>query len=181
MTHHFDMKNLIKELKTLLELLRESLTNLTNKLHAGPDPKNLYPHINKTEDTKKINQTITQPKQQAPGILPITTKPNNLPPKKLNNTESSPLTPQKRSPWKKKTNKHKPELSLIETKNRFELMETESQGSPPKQRNPKYPKSLKIRLESLETFEISDSSLVKTQNTKTKTIPKQNKHQTHKD
>ena len=43
--------NLIKELNTLLELLRESLTNLTTKLHAGPDPKkNLHPHSNKTED-----------------------------------------------------------------------------------------------------------------------------------
>ena len=32
MTPHFDITNLIKELKTLLELLRESLTNLTTKL-----------------------------------------------------------------------------------------------------------------------------------------------------
>ena len=82
MTPHF----LIKELNTLLELLRESLTNLTTKLHAGPDPKkNLHPHSNETEDPppKKINQTITQPKQQTPSIPPITTKPNNLlPPKK---------------------------------------------------------------------------------------------------
>ena len=35
----FNMTNLIKELKTLLELLRESLTNLTTKLYVGPDPK----------------------------------------------------------------------------------------------------------------------------------------------
>ena len=50
----FNMTNLMKELKTLLELLRESLTNLTSKLHAGPDPKkNLHPHSNKTEDPKK--------------------------------------------------------------------------------------------------------------------------------
>ena len=84
MTPQFDITNLIKELNTLLELLRESLTNLTTKLHAGPDPKkNLQPHSNKTENRKKINQTITQPKQQqAPGIPPITTKPNNLPPHK---------------------------------------------------------------------------------------------------
>ena len=83
MTPHFDITNLIKELKTLLELLRESLTHLTTKLHAGPDPKkNLHPHSNETEDPPKINQTITQPKQQqTPGIPPITTKPNNLPPK----------------------------------------------------------------------------------------------------
>ena len=76
MTPHFDITNLTKELKTLLELLRESLTNLT-KLHAGPYPKmNLHPHSNETEDPKKINQTITQPKQQqTPGIPPITTKP----------------------------------------------------------------------------------------------------------
>ena len=59
-------------------------------------------------------------------------------------------------------------------------METESQESPSKQRNPKYPKSLKIRSKSLETFEISDSIQMKKQNTKTKTTPKQNKHQTHK-
>ena len=60
-------------------------------------------------------------------------------------------------------------------------METESQESPPKQRNPKYPKSLKIRSKSLETLEISESSLMKKQSTKTKTTPKQNKHQTHKE
>ena len=60
-------------------------------------------------------------------------------------------------------------------------METESQGSPLKQRNPKLPKSLKIRSKSLETFEISDFSQMNKQNTKTKTTPKQNKHQTHKD
>ena len=53
-TPHFDITNLIKELKTLLELLRESLTNWTTKLHAGPDPKkNLHPHSNETEDPKK--------------------------------------------------------------------------------------------------------------------------------
>ena len=60
-------------------------------------------------------------------------------------------------------------------------METESQGSPPKQRNPKLPKSLKSRSKNLETFEISYSSQIKKQNTKTKTTPKQNKHHTHKD
>ena len=98
----------------------------------------------------------------------------------MDNTESSPLTPQKKSPWQKETNKHKPQLSLIETENKFELMETESQ-SPLKQRNPKYPNSLKIRLKRVETFKISDSSQIKTQNTKTKTTPKQNKHQTYKD
>ena len=54
MMTHFDMINLIKELKTLLELLRESLTNLTTKSHAEPDPKkNLYPHNNEAEDKKK--------------------------------------------------------------------------------------------------------------------------------
>ena len=60
MMTHFDMTNLIKELKTLLELLRKNLTNLTTKPHAGPDPKkNLYPHSNETEDHPKINQTKT--------------------------------------------------------------------------------------------------------------------------
>ena len=61
MMTHFDMINLIKELKTLLELLRESLTNLTTKPHAGPDPKNnLYQHSKETEDPPpKINQTKT--------------------------------------------------------------------------------------------------------------------------
>ena len=57
-------------------------------------------------------------------------------------------------------------------------METESQKSPSKQRNPKYPKSLKIRSKSLETFEISVSSQMKKQNTKTKTTLERNKHQT---
>ena len=45
-------------------------------------------------------------------------------------------------------------------------METESQGSPPKQRNPKLSKSLKIRSKRLETFEISDSSQMKKQKPK---------------
>ena len=54
MTPHFHITNLIKELNTLLELLRESLTNLTTKLHTGPDPKkNLHPHSNETEDHPK--------------------------------------------------------------------------------------------------------------------------------
>ena len=67
---HFDMINLIKELKTLLELLKESLTNLTTKPHTEPNPKkNLHPHSNKIENPKKTNQTKSQPKQQeAPGI-----------------------------------------------------------------------------------------------------------------
>ena len=96
MMTHFDMINLIKELKTLLELLRKSLTNLITKPHAGPDPKkNLHPHSNETEDPQKINQTKTQPKQQAPSILPSLQNPNNLPPKKLDNTESPLLTPKK--------------------------------------------------------------------------------------
>ena len=62
MMTHFDMINLIKELKTLLELLRESLTNLTTKFPAGPDPKkNLHPHSNETEDPKdKPNKNSTQ-------------------------------------------------------------------------------------------------------------------------
>ena len=54
MMTHFDMINLIKELKTLLELLRESLINLITKLYAEPDPKkNLHPHSNETEDPPK--------------------------------------------------------------------------------------------------------------------------------
>ena len=57
-------------------------------------------------------------------------------------------------------------------------METESQESPSKQRNPKYSKSLKIRSKSLETIGITESSQMK-KNTKTKTTPKQNKHQAH--
>ena len=55
-------------------------------------------------------------------------------------------------------------------------METEN---PSKQRNPKYPQSLKIRSKILETSEIPESSQMKKQKTKTKTTPKQNKHQTH--
>ena len=43
------------------------------------------------------------------------------------------------------------------------------------------PKSLKMKLKSLETFEISESSQMKKQNTKTITTPKRNKNQTHKD
>ena len=113
---------------TLLELLRESSTNLTTQPYAGPDPKkNLHPHNNEAEDPP---QTKTQPKQ-------------------------------KQTPWKKKSNKHKPQISLIETENKFELMETESQESPSKQRNPKFPKSLKIKLKSIETIEITESSQMK--------------------
>ena len=76
MTH--DMINLIKELKTLIELLRERLTNLTIKPHAESDSKkNLQPQTNEAEDsTKKTNQTTN------PNIDTITTKPNNLPTKK---------------------------------------------------------------------------------------------------
>ena len=56
MTSHFDITNPITELKTLLELLRESLTNLTTKPYAGPDPKNLHSHSNVTEDSKKLTK-----------------------------------------------------------------------------------------------------------------------------
>ena len=164
---HFDMINLIRELKTLLELLRESLINLTTKPHAEPDPKNLHPHSNETEDPSKTNQTKTQPQQQAPGIPPITTKPNNIPPKKLDNTESTPLNPQKRSPWKKESNKHKPQISLIETENKFELMETEP-SKPFKTETHKYSKSLKIRSKSWETIEITESSQMKNKTLKPK-------------
>ena len=158
---HFEMINLIKELKTLLELLRESLINLTTKPHAELDPKkNLRPHSNETEDPppKKTNQTKTQPKQQAPGIPP-SLQTQQFSTQKIGQhwkptTNPHPL----RSPWKKESNKHKPQISLIETENKFGLMETESQESPSKQRNAKYSKSLKIRSKSLETLEISESS-----------------------
>ena len=42
-------------------------------------------------------------------------------------------------------------------------METWSQESPSKQRNPKYPQILKIRSKSLETIEIIESSRMKKQ------------------
>ena len=72
MMTHFDMTNLNKDLKTLLELQRESLINLKTKSHAGPDPKkNLHSHSNEAEDSQKTNQTKTQRKlQQTPGTLP---------------------------------------------------------------------------------------------------------------
>ena len=90
MTPHFDKTNLIKELKTLLELLRESLTNLTTKLHAGPDPKkNLHPHSNETEDPKKINQTITNSRHPSHQYK---TQQSSFK-KKLDNTESPPQPP----------------------------------------------------------------------------------------
>ena len=60
---HYEMINLIKELKTLIELLRESLTNLISKPHAEPNPKkNLQPQINETEYKKNSTQTTTNPK-----------------------------------------------------------------------------------------------------------------------
>ena len=60
MMTHFDMINLINKLKTLLELLRENLTNLTIKPHAGPDPKkNLHPHSNETEDSVSLTRKKT--------------------------------------------------------------------------------------------------------------------------
>ena len=49
------------------------------------------------------------------------------------------LTPKKRSSWKKESNK---QISLIITENKFELIETKSQESLSKQKNPKYPKDL---------------------------------------
>ncbi len=55
MTHNKTI-NLIKEFKTLIELLRESLTNLTTKPHVEPDPKkNLQLQFNETKD--QIKQT----------------------------------------------------------------------------------------------------------------------------
>ena len=65
----------------------------------------------------------------------------------MDDTESPPVNPKKRSPWKKESNKHKPQI-------------------PSKQRNRKYPQSLKIRLKSLETIEISEFSQIKNQNAK---------------
>ena len=51
---HYKMINLIKELKTLIELLRESLTLDLVQPHAKPDPmKNLYLQTNKAKDPKK--------------------------------------------------------------------------------------------------------------------------------
>ena len=56
MMTHCNMINLIKELKTLFELLRESLTNLTTKPHVEPDPKkNFHPHNKEAKDPKKTN------------------------------------------------------------------------------------------------------------------------------
>ena len=50
---------IIKELKTLIELLREILTNLTIKPHAKPDPKkNLQLQTNEA-DPPQSNQTKT--------------------------------------------------------------------------------------------------------------------------
>ena len=69
-----------KRIKYPTRIIKGKLDQLDNE--AGPK-KNLHPHSNETEDPKKINQTVTQPKQQqTPGIPPITTKPKNLPPKK---------------------------------------------------------------------------------------------------
>ena len=97
----------------------------------------------------------------------------------MDNTESPPLTPKRISLEEKKSKKHKPQISLIETENSFKLIETESQKSLSKQRNPKYSKSLTIRSKSLETIEITECSQIK-RNPKTKTKPKRN-NQTHKD
>ena len=119
MMTHFDMINLIKELKTLLELLRKSLTT---KPHAEPDQKkDLHPHSNETEDPKETNQTATSSRH-----LSYHYKTQQSSSKKLDYTERPLLTPPpKRSLWKKEFNKHKPQISLIETENKFELMETE--------------------------------------------------------
>ena len=73
------MINLIKELKTLLELLRERLTNLTTKPHAEQYLNKILHLHRKKLWRQKIK---TQPKQQETlGILAITIKPNNLPSK----------------------------------------------------------------------------------------------------
>ena len=71
MMTNFDMINLIKELKTLLELLREILTNLTTKPHAEPGPKNLLPHSNE-KSKQKFNPNKLQaslPSLQNPTIF----------------------------------------------------------------------------------------------------------------
>ena len=85
MTHH-QMINLIKELRILIELLRESLTNLTTNTHAEPDPKkNLQLQTNKTEDPKKQTQQKHKPNNR-PQVsilsLPKTTNNRGQAPKK---------------------------------------------------------------------------------------------------
>ena len=51
---YYKMINLIKELKTLIELRREKLTDLTTKPHAEPNPKkNLQLLTSEAEDLKK--------------------------------------------------------------------------------------------------------------------------------
>ena len=93
---HYELTNLIKELKILLELLREKLTNLTTKPHAERDPKkNLQPQTNEAEDppqkkNKDSNQIATNfwhPYYH--------NKTNNPWPKKLDKNVSPLLTPKR--------------------------------------------------------------------------------------
>ena len=82
-TTTYEMISLIKELKTVRELQRESLTNLTSKPHAELDPKkNLQPQINKAEDPhtkkKKIKLNPNNNKPQASLLSPP--NPITLPP-----------------------------------------------------------------------------------------------------
>ena len=76
MSHY--KKTSIKELKTLIEPLRKSLTNLTTKHPVEPDQKKkkTQPQTNKTEYLKITNQTKTQLKRQTPSIHTITAKSN---------------------------------------------------------------------------------------------------------
>ena len=54
---NYKMITLINEVETLIELLRESLTNLTTTFEL--DPKNPQLQTNEIEDQKKTNQTKT--------------------------------------------------------------------------------------------------------------------------
>ena len=107
------MINLIKELKTQIELLRESLTNQKTKLLIEPDSKNPKLQANKTEDHHHQKKCNSNNKLQPSKLsLPNLT---TIPSKKSDNNESQLPTPKETS-WKRKSSKHKSRISLIETK-----------------------------------------------------------------
>ena len=112
---YYEMINLIKELKTLLELLRENLTNLTTMPLIEADPKKnprlMKLKIPKNEPNKNTTQTTTNPKHS---YYPYQTSYSSSPQKKMDNNESPPLTLKERS-WKRESSKHRSRIWLIKT------------------------------------------------------------------
>ena len=119
-----------KRTKDTIRSTKRKLDQLDNQTPCWPKSKEKPPTTDQQrwghQKKKKKNpaQTTTNPKhlyyhyQTQQSLLKI-----------LDGNESSSLTPKERSLWKKESNKHKSQSSLIKTKNKFKLMEKKRQES----------------------------------------------------